>query len=111
MKKNKVLVTGVFDLLHKEHIEFLKKASDLGDYLIVGIESDVRVKQMKGESRPINAQKVRKENLEKLNLANEVFILPEQFSRPEDHIKLIKKIKPEYKKTKLVLAQIKKMLE
>ena len=92
----KVLVTGVFDILHKEHIYFLKKAKSLGDYLIVAIESDVRVKQMKGEGRPINSQDKRKESLERLNLADEVFILPEEFNKPEHHKKLIKKIKPKF---------------
>lgn len=92
----KVLVTGVFDILHKEHVNFLKKAKALGDYLVVAIESDVRVKQMKGEDRPINSQNKRKENLEKLNLADEVFILPEEFNKPEHHKELIKKIKPKF---------------
>lgn len=92
----KVLVTGVFDVLHEEHTNFLKKAKDLGDYLIVGLESDVRVRQMKGEGRPVNYQNIRKSNIEALKIADEVFILPEQFSKPEDHKKLIRKIKPDY---------------
>jgi len=91
---NKVLVTGVFDILHKEHILFLNKAKALGDYLIIGVESDIRVKQMKGEDRPINSQKVRKVNLEKLKIANDVFILPEEFNKPIHHKKLIQNIKP-----------------
>lgn len=95
-KMKKVLVTGVFDLLHEEHIKFLKKAKELGDYLIVGLESDVRVKQMKGKQRPVNNQKLRKVNLEKLNIAEEVFVLPEQFNRPEDHENLIEKIRPNF---------------
>jgi cytidyltransferase-like protein len=92
---NKVLVTGVFDILHNEHLIFLNKAKELGDYLVIGIESDVRVKQMKGEGRPINSQKVRKVNLEKLKIANDVFILPEEFTKPIHHKELIQKIKPQ----------------
>ncbi len=93
---DKVLVTGVFDVLHEEHLIFLKKAKSLGDYLLVGVESDVRVAQMKGENRPINTQLVRVSQLEKLKIADEVFILPEAFNKPEQHIELIKKIKPKY---------------
>ena len=96
MKKNIVLATGVFDILHQEHTNFLKNAKAVGDYLIVGVESDVRVRQMKGEGRPVNSQAVRVENLLNLNIADEVFILPEQFNKPEDHSSLIQKIKPRF---------------
>lgn len=92
----KVLVTGVFDILHSEHIAFLKKAKALGSYLIIGIESDFRVREMKGPERPVNSQMVRKQNLENLAIADEIFILPEQFSNPEDHKKLIRQIKPDF---------------
>ena len=92
----KVLVTGVFDILHAEHIQFLQKAKKIGEYLVIGIESDVRVKKMKGADRPVNSQEKRVENLKKLNLADEVFILPEQFSKPEDHSALIQKIRPQF---------------
>lgn len=91
-----VLVTGVFDVLHKEHVAFLKKAKALGGTLYVGLESDVRVSALKGPTRPVNSEKVRKENIEKLGIADTVFILPEQFSRPEDHRALFKKILSEY---------------
>lgn len=92
----KVLVTGVFDVLHQEHIVFLEKAKLLGTYLIVGIESDVRVRQMKGEDRPVFSQEQRKKKLKALGIADEVFILPEQFSRSEDHLALIQKVRPDY---------------
>ncbi|GIK84506.1 MAG: hypothetical protein BroJett025_11280 [Patescibacteria group bacterium] len=92
----KVLVTGVFDVLHEEHRNFLKKAKSLGEYLVVGIESDVRVRQIKGEGRPVNTEQLRKKNVEALAIADEVFILPEQFSKPEDHSTLIQKIRPDY---------------
>ena len=96
MKKHpRVLVTGVFDILHTEHIKFLKKAKALGEELIVGIESDKRVRQIKGEGRPINNQEVRKKNLEKLGLADKVLILPEKFSLPEQHLKFLQQVKPD----------------
>jgi D-beta-D-heptose 7-phosphate kinase / D-beta-D-heptose 1-phosphate adenosyltransferase len=100
MKSNKensiVLVTGVFDILHFEHEKFLKKASELGEVLIVGIESDKRVRQIKGEGRPINIQDKRVENLLSLGVADSVFVLPENFNKPEDHLKLLNKIKPNF---------------
>lgn len=87
-----VLVTGVFDLLHDEHLNFLKKAKELGDKLVVGVESDKRVKEIKGITRPVLSEEIRKKNLEKLSLADEVFILPEQFNKPKDHLNLVKKV-------------------
>jgi D-beta-D-heptose 7-phosphate kinase/D-beta-D-heptose 1-phosphate adenosyltransferase len=50
----KVWVNGTFDVVHLGHIQLLKKASELGDFLIVGIDGDKRVKELKGEQRPIN---------------------------------------------------------
>jgi len=95
-KKTLTLVTGVFDLLHEEHHLFLSKAKQLGDLLIVGIESDARVKQMKGDGRPLNNQERRLENLSKWDMADFIFILPEHFSKPDDHRQLIAKIRPNF---------------
>jgi rfaE bifunctional protein nucleotidyltransferase chain/domain len=89
-----VLVTGVFDLLHSEHIAFLKAAQKVGDVLLVGIESDIRVRAMKGEGRPINSQEERKSAIEKLEIVHKVFILPEDFSTPDKHRWLIHGIRP-----------------
>src|SRR5690606_21280972 len=75
---------------------FLEKAKQAGDLLIVGIESDVRVKQIKGPARPINNQETRKNHLSKLPMVDYVFVLPEDFSRPEDHQRLISEIRPNY---------------
>lgn len=94
-KHRVVLATGVFDLLHRAHKGFLLAAKRSGDVLLVGLESDTRVKQIKGESRPINPQIVRKQNLEAWGVADYVFVLPEQFSHPEDHEKLIALIRPD----------------
>lgn len=54
-----VLVTGFFDLLHEEHINFLTKAKETGDFLIVGVESDERAYAIKGEGRPVETQATR----------------------------------------------------
>jgi len=49
-------VNGCFDVLHPGHIELLKYARSLGDYLIVAIDSDRKVAEMKGPERPIFSQ-------------------------------------------------------
>lgn len=54
-KKKIVFTNGVFDIIHAGHVDFLKKAKDLGDILIVGINSDQSVKSNKGNNRPINS--------------------------------------------------------
>jgi rfaE bifunctional protein nucleotidyltransferase chain/domain len=94
MPREVILVTGVFDILHEEHSNFLQKAKALGGRLIVGVESDVRVRQIKGSTRPINPQSLRVENIEKLGIADTVFVLPEEFSKPEHHRQLLSKIRP-----------------
>ncbi|PIR61753.1 MAG: hypothetical protein COY81_03500 [Candidatus Pacebacteria bacterium CG_4_10_14_0_8_um_filter_43_12] len=93
-KQPLVLVTGVFDLLHSEHLIFLNKAKALGS-LIIAIESDERVRELKGFGRPINKQAVRKHNLEKLGLACKILILPKKFSQSANHRRLLQKIKPD----------------
>lgn len=53
--KSVVFTNGCFDILHKGHVEYLAQAADLGDTLVVGINSDASVKrQGKGDERPIN---------------------------------------------------------
>jgi len=60
-------VNGTLDVLHFGHLQLLKYAASLGNVLIVGIDSDDRVKAMKGEGRPINNAKIRTEFLESLS--------------------------------------------
>jgi D-beta-D-heptose 7-phosphate kinase/D-beta-D-heptose 1-phosphate adenosyltransferase len=50
----KVFVNGTFDLLHPGHIKLLNYAKSLGDFLLIALDSDERIKQLKGDSRPIN---------------------------------------------------------
>jgi rfaE bifunctional protein nucleotidyltransferase chain/domain len=52
-KKRVVFTNGVFDILHRGHLEYLIESKTLGDILIVGINSDASVKRIKGEGRPI----------------------------------------------------------
>lgn len=84
-----VFVTGIFDLIHIEHIRFLKKAKAVGDKLIVGIESDERVKRLKGNSRPVMNEHDRKEMIEALSLVDNVFILPKKFDTAEEYEKAL----------------------
>ncbi|MDA0753528.1 MAG: D-glycero-beta-D-manno-heptose 1-phosphate adenylyltransferase [Candidatus Marinimicrobia bacterium] len=54
-RKKIVFTNGCFDLLHVGHIRYLAQAKKLGDYLIIGLNSDCSVKELKGEDRPINS--------------------------------------------------------
>lgn len=85
-----VFTNGCFDILHRGHVEYLKKSKELGDYLIVGINSDYSVKQLKGVCRPINREKDRAFIVENLQCVDEVVIFNE-----ETPYNLIKSIKPD----------------
>jgi rfaE bifunctional protein nucleotidyltransferase chain/domain len=92
--KNKiVLAGGCFDILHFGHIHFLKKAKSFGNYLIVALESDKNIKRLKGEGRPFNNQKQRKEILESLRFVDEVTVLKDHMT-DKDYMDLVTKIKP-----------------
>src|SRR3989344_1704766 len=90
----KVLVGGCFDLLHEGHIIFLKKAKEAGNYLIVLLESDEKIRKLKGKGRPIQSQKIRAKALEELGFVDQVIPLP--FMETEiEYDDLVKKIKPD----------------
>jgi rfaE bifunctional protein nucleotidyltransferase chain/domain len=80
--KKIVITSGVFDLLHEAHKEYLHKAKEAGDYLIVLLESDIRTKEMKGDERPIWNQDKRREEIKKLGFVDDVLILPPEFKNP-----------------------------
>ena len=61
-----IWVNGCFDILHPGHIELFKVAKSLGDKLIVGIDTDEKVKSDKGNDRPINSLHFRKSMLESI---------------------------------------------
>lgn len=84
-----VFTNGVFDILHRGHFELLKQARSLGTKLIVGINCDASVKRLKGESRPINDEHTRAEQLKSLPWVDEVFIFNE-----DTPYNLIKKLQP-----------------
>lgn len=85
-----IFTNGCFDILHIGHIKLLEYAKSLGDYLIVGLNSDLSVKKNKGDSRPINNQNNRKELLMSLKWVDEVVVFNE-----ETPLELIKQIKPD----------------
>ena len=68
----KIFVNGTFDILHRGHIELLNYAKSLGDFLLVGIDTDDRVKEKKGPTRPIHSQEERKFFLENLKAVDGV---------------------------------------
>tara|TARA_Y100001938_G_C8060232_1_gene416788 strand:+ start:687 stop:1100 length:414 start_codon:yes stop_codon:yes gene_type:complete len=70
----KIWTNGCFDILHIGHIKMLQYARSLGDNLVVGIDSDRRVKELKGDSRPINNQDDRREFLLSLSCVDDVFV-------------------------------------
>lgn len=67
-----IWVNGCFDVIHAGHIEMLKYAKSLGQRLVVGLDTDIRVKQSKGESRPINNLENRKKVMESICYVDQV---------------------------------------
>ena len=92
-KEKKILVftNGCFDILHKGHAAYLNQAKSLGDYLIVGVNSDRSVKVLKGDSRPVNNENDRAFLLDNLKSVDYVIIFDE-----DTPYKLIKEIVPDY---------------
>lgn len=72
-----VFTNGCFDIIHRGHIECLRKAKSFGDILIVGLNSDSSVRKIKGEKRPIVSQKDRAEILACLEMVDYVLIFKE----------------------------------
>ena len=69
-----VFTNGCFDLLHKGHLDLLLNAATFGDKLFVGLNSDVSVKKLKGDSRPIQNEKTRSMKLLELKYVDHVII-------------------------------------
>lgn len=70
---SKIFVNGTFDIVHRGHLELLNYARSLGTYLLVAIDSDRRVKELKGNERPINNQEDRVVLLKSLRAVNAVW--------------------------------------
>jgi D-beta-D-heptose 7-phosphate kinase/D-beta-D-heptose 1-phosphate adenosyltransferase len=76
-----VFTNGCFDLLHVGHIRLLREAAALGDYLIVGLNSDASVRLLKGPTRPINPEDARAEVLAALECVDAVTVFDEETPR------------------------------
>tara|TARA_B110000196_G_scaffold317687_1_gene331349 strand:- start:2338 stop:2841 length:504 start_codon:yes stop_codon:yes gene_type:complete len=76
-RKKVVFTNGCFDIIHKGHKVYLKAARELGDFLIVGLNSDSSVRELKGLNRPINNQNNRAKNILKLDFVDAVTIFSE----------------------------------
>jgi D-beta-D-heptose 7-phosphate kinase/D-beta-D-heptose 1-phosphate adenosyltransferase len=81
----KIFINGTFDILHRGHLELLNYARNLGDELSVAIDSDARVKKLKGKDRPINSQEERALMLINLKAVDKVYL----FDTDKDLVKLI----------------------
>lgn len=69
-----VFTNGIFDILHQGHLDLLKWSRNLGDRLVVGINSDASARALKGEGRPVNSQENRRAVLQALRFVDEVLI-------------------------------------
>ena len=70
----KIFVNGTFDVLHTGHLNLLKAAKDLGGFVLVAIDSDTRVKKLKGPDRPINSQLERMQMLLAIKHVDKVIV-------------------------------------
>ncbi len=90
-----VFVSGVFDILHYGHIDFLKKAKNLvgpSGKLVVAIHDDKSVRAHKGDNRPVNKAEYRLKVLQAIKYVDEVTI----WNGWENVVELVKKIMPDY---------------
>jgi D-beta-D-heptose 7-phosphate kinase/D-beta-D-heptose 1-phosphate adenosyltransferase len=79
--KKIVWTNGCFDILHKGHVRYLAESKKLGDFLVVGLNSDKSVKELKGKDRPIMSQEDRAEILSSLEYVDYVIIFQEKTAR------------------------------
>jgi len=89
-KEGKTIVfsNGCFDILHLGHVDYLAKASSLGDVLVVGLNSDISVKSIKGNKRPINDETARAMLLAAFSFVDAVVCFDE--NTPYNLIKIVK---------------------
>lgn len=85
-----VLATGCFDVLHWGHVAALKEARKLGDYLVVGINSDASIRALKGDGRPINCEAYRTMLLRELRCVDAVQTFEEL-----NTVGILKRVKPQ----------------
>ena len=88
--KSIVFSNGCFDILHRGHVEYLSKAADLGDILIIGLNTDDSVRRLKGPSRPVNDEKARAVLLSALEFVDAVVLFKE-----DTPYNLIRRVQPD----------------
>ena len=88
--KKLVFVNGCFDLLHFGHVNFLRRAATYGTKLVVGINSDLSIKSIKGINRPIFTQIERRDSLLNLGFVDQVYIFD-----GDNPANLIEELKPD----------------
>ena len=93
----KVLIGGMFDILHSGHIQMFHLAKSFGDYLIVSISPDIRAEEKKGKGRPILSEKERKYIIKHIKCVDEVVCVPAESGMAEKEYqkKVIEKVKPD----------------
>ena len=89
-----VLAGGCFDILHVGHVKFLSEARAMGNYLVVLLESDEKVRELKGENRPVFNQRERAQMLAALRSVDLVILLP-MLEDDCDYLNVVIKIKPD----------------
>ena len=85
--KKIVFSNGCFDLVHKGHIDYLNRAADLGDVLVMGLNTDASVSKLKGPHRPIQDEQSRLTIIAALQCVNAVVLFDEE--TPYELIKLV----------------------
>lgn len=88
--KKIIFTNGCFDILHSGHVQLLSQARALGDFLILGLNSDRSVRKLKGENRPVNNQHDRARILAQLPYIDAVVIFDE-----DTPVELMQKLKPD----------------
>jgi len=90
LSKKIVFTNGCFDLLHLGHVDYLSKAADAGDVLIVAVNTDNSVRKLKGEHRPINNEEQRTMLLASLSFVDAVVL----FDQPTPY-EMIQMVQPD----------------
>ncbi len=90
-KKSLVFTNGCFDILHLGHIDYLAQAADFGDVLIVGLNTDSSVRNIKGPNRPVNSQNARAALLASLFFVDAVVMFDK-----DTPYELIKEVQPDF---------------
>lgn len=86
-----VLTSGSFDLVHLGHVKYLAKAKELGDVLIVGVDSDAKIRHRKGEDRPMVPESERLEMLAHQRPVDVIFLKADD----EERWALIRSVRPD----------------